>query len=83
MADLKVVPLRTKPPLGDIPGLLRSLADDIDAGAYPDCETMFVVMPMADAYPRLWGWGDVDGKRDPAIQLALAHHMLLGNLVAR
>ena len=83
MADIKVVQFSTKPPLNDLPALLRNKADEIERGEYPGLTTLFLVMPVEGAYPRLFGWGDVEGKNHPVIQLSLVKHWLLTNEVSR
>lgn len=79
----KIIPLREAPPLSDIVGMLRRLADQIEAGEWGEVETLFAVMPRPGDYPRLFGWGDIDGQSDPVIQLELAKAWLLANMTAR
>jgi hypothetical protein len=80
---LTVVPLRDSPSLQDIPALLRSLAAEIENGETV-AATMYVVIPQeGDDYPKLRGWGDVDGDRGPIVQLALVQHWLLSRRTAR
>lgn len=80
--SLTVVPLRDTPPLQDIPALLRNLAAEIESGETV-AETMFIVIPRDGDYPHLRGWGDVDGDRQPIVQLALIQHWLLGRQTSR
>ncbi len=81
---VEVVKIRNGAPLlTDIPALLRDMADKIERGEYRDIGTMFVVVPVISDYPRLWAWGNIDGKNDPCIQLELAHRMVMDNLVTR
>lgn len=80
----EIVPLREGAPLlTDIPGMLRRLAEQVEAGEYGDVETLFVVLPRNDDYPCVFGWGDVTMGNDPVIQLELAKMWLLQHLVAR
>lgn len=71
-----------RPPLNDIPGRLRHLADQIEKGELAP-ETMYVIMPRPKDFPRLWGFGNVDGDKHPIIQLELIRHWLVANLVVR
>jgi len=80
---LNVVPIAEGPSLQDIAGQLRALADRIEGGEYGEVDTMFAVMPVLGGYPKLWGWGDIDGQFDPIIQLELMKQWLLNNITAR
>lgn len=86
MADvppLKVVQLHDgRPSLNDIPARLRLLADQIEAGEH-EATGALVLLPRKGDYPRVFGFGDVEGANDPIIQLALAHHWFLTKLVVR
>lgn len=82
MNDLKVVNF-PNPNLTDIPAMLRRLADQIEAGDWDKVETAFLLLPRPNNFPELLGWGDVQGKNDPLIQLELAKHWLCKNLVQR
>ena len=80
---LTVVPLSDRPSLQDIPALLRNLAHEIESGEV-EARTIFVVIPQDGGdYPKLRGWGDVEGDRGPIVQLALASHWLLSRQTAR
>jgi hypothetical protein len=84
MVDLKIVPLRDGgASLNDIPGMLRQTADQIESGKYEGATACFVVFPVKDGWPIVLGFGDVDGRNDPAIQLELAKMWLLNNLTSR
>ena len=80
---LTVVPLREVPSLNDIVAQIRAFADRVKAGEYGDVDAVFAVMPREGDYPKFWGWGDISGGNDPVIQLELAKHWLLTNLVQR
>lgn len=71
------------PSLEDIPGRLRRIADQIEAGEQGAVETAYVLLPTDGDYPRLFGFGDVHGKSDPVVQFELAKLWLLTNLVER
>ena len=70
------------PSLNDISGRLRLIADQIDSGEL-EPSTLYVVMPRPQDFPRLWGFGNVDGDNSPIIQLELMRHWLVSNLVVR
>lgn len=81
--SLTIVPLSDRPSLQDIPALLRNLAKEIESGDI-EAKTLFVVIPQDDGgYPRLRGWGDVDGERQPIVQISLLKHWLLSRVTAR
>jgi hypothetical protein len=71
------------PLLSDIPGMLRAMADQIEAGEHGAVDAAFLVVPVSDAFPLLFGWGDVEGTNDPIIQLELAKTWLLNNITSR
>lgn len=79
----EVVQLREGPLLSDIVGQIRAFADRIEAGEYGEVETVFAILPRAREYPMVLGWGDITNTNDPVIQLELAKHWLLVNLVQR
>jgi hypothetical protein len=80
----ELVQLRDGAPLlTDIPGMLRQMADQIEAGEHGEVGTAFLILPVDDDYPSVFGWGDIEGGNDPVIQLELAKMWLLTNLVAR
>lgn len=80
---MEVVQLRTQTPLSDVVGMLRKLADNIEAGKYDEVQSLFVVMPRAADYPKTFGFGDVGGLNAPIIQFELAKHWHVENLVGR
>ena len=80
---MKIVQFSSTPPLNDLPALLRNKADEIERGEYPDLTTIYLVLPVDDDFPRLFGWGDVDGRNQPIVQVALLQHWLLQNEVSR
>lgn len=71
------------PSLQDIPAMLRLMADQIEAGEHGSVTSMLVLIPEPDDYPRLFGWGDVEGGNQPVIQLELAKLWMLTNMTAR
>ena len=82
--ELKVVPLREDcVSLTDIPAMLRKLADEIESGDVADVTGAFCLIPRSRDYLLLYGWGDVEGRNEPIIQLDLAKTFLLTHLVAR
>lgn len=63
--------------------MLRRTADQIEAGEHGEVGTAFLLLPTADDYPKVFGWGDVDGINHPALQCELAKMWLLTNIVSR
>lgn len=61
-----------RPSLQDIPGMLRQLADRIEAGEFGEVDGLIAVMPRDLDYPQTFGWGNIEGAFDPIIQLELA-----------
>jgi hypothetical protein len=79
----EIVQLHDSPSYADIPNMMRRVADQIESGEYGDVKTAFLLMPRRDDYPALFGWGDIDGKNDPIIQLDLAKTWLLTRITSR
>jgi len=80
----EIVKLRDgAPPLNDVPGMLRWLADAIEAGEHGDVQSLFALIPRPGDYPTVFGWGDVAGQNDPIIQCELAKAWFVANLVSR
>lgn len=79
----ELVQLHEGPSLVDIPGQLRAFADRIEAGNYGDVGTVFTLMPRDGDFPKMWGWGDVSGQREPIVQLNLALHWHCRALIGR
>jgi hypothetical protein len=79
----KVVQLSDTPPLTDIVGQLRNLADQIEAGTHGEVDAVFALIPQDDGWPKVFGWGNVSGVQDPVVQFELAKMWLLNNLVSR
>ena len=44
--------------LDDIPGQLRQMADDIDAGRFDPASLLVVAPPEASKWPKIYGWGE-------------------------
>jgi hypothetical protein len=66
--------------LDDIPGMLRLLAAQVESGE-TIATSMLVIIPVPGQLPELRGWGDVEGRNEPAIQLDLAKQFILSTLV--
>lgn len=72
------------PLLSDVPGMLRALANDIEAGTHGAVESAIVIVPVRDDYPHAFHFGEVNGGTNEAVlQLELAKLWLLNNLVVR
>ncbi len=82
--SLTVVELRDgRPPLTDIVGRLRHLADEIEAGDYEDVPAAFVLIPRDGGYPVVMGFGNVEGENHPIIQFELAKSIFVNHIVER
>lgn len=80
----EIVNLRDGVPLlSDIPGMLRRFADAVESGEYGDVQSLILLLPIADDYPAVFGWGDVEGQNDPIIQCELAKAWFVTSLVKR
>lgn len=83
-SESNVVPISTHVrDLRDIPGLLRQMAANIEAGEYGDVPTLLIVMPRMGDWPQIFGWGDVEGESAPIIQFEYAKHFLVANKTSR
>lgn len=81
---LKVVPLHDgQPPLNDVPGRLRLLAEQIEAGEHGEVSGALILLPQAGDYPSAFGFGDIEGQNDPIIVCELAKAWFVANLVRR
>lgn len=71
------------PALTDIPGMLRKLADQIEAGEQGEVTSAILLLPVDGDYPRVFGWGDVENINHPALQCEMAKMWLLTHIAAR
>lgn len=69
--------------LTDVPTMLRHLADAIEAGEHGDVHTCFAVIPVADEYPKIFGWGLNCSQAECGWTLHMAQHWLAGTLTRR
>lgn len=73
-----------KPSLNDIPGRLRLLADQLEAGEHGEYNNCLVLIPQrSDDWPAMWGFGDVNGNNSPIITLTLALHKWVAKIMVR
>lgn len=79
---MKVIQLSNKPTLNDIPGRFRWLADEIEAGRI-ESSSAIVLFPVSGDYPRIYGYGDVEGENHPIIQLEMAKTAFIVNVMRR
>lgn len=79
----EVVKLHDAPSMTDVPGMLRRVADQIEAGEHGDVDAAFLLIPRANNYPSLFGWGDIHGKNEPIIQLEMAKTWLVTRITSR
>lgn len=54
---MEVVQLRSDPPVSDIAGQLRAMADRIEAGEQ-EAESALFIIPKPGDYPDIFGWGE-------------------------
>ena len=80
---MKIVELRPTPPLTDIVGRLRLMADQIEAGEFGDVPGAFVLLPRDGGYPVVCGFGDVEGENHPIIQFELGKMIFLNSKIER
>lgn len=80
----KVVQLHGgRPSLNDVPGRLRVLADQIEAGEHGEIYSALVLLPQRNDYPIVFGFGSVDGQNDPIVTCELAKSLFVNNIVRR
>lgn len=77
-----ITPLRPGPALNDIPGMLRQLADQFEAGEY-DATSLLVVMPQEGDWPILFGYGEHMGDLTNIATMELAKLWFANNLSGR
>ena len=66
-----------KPPAYKDPAqMLRNIADDIDAGRYPELETICVAL-MCESGVEVFGGGKDSGMQHCAFVMAVAHQRLI------
>ena len=81
---LKVVELHDgRPPLTDISGRLRLLADQIEAGEYGEVNSLLCLIPQDFDYPIMLGFGNIEGRNDPIVQLEMAKVNFVINVMTR
>jgi len=79
---MKVVQFSNTPALNDVPGRLRWLAEEIEANRIKS-ESAIVLLPISGDYPRIYGYGDVEGENHPIIQLEMAKTAFILNVMRR
>lgn len=53
--------------LSDVPGMLRKLAEDIEAGEHGDVPLCLVVLPRDGEWPAVFGFGPTGDTTDAAL----------------
>lgn len=81
MADLKVVSMRSTPPVSDIPAQLRDLASKIEAGEI-GADAALCIIPQDNALPALFLWGENYGPYADIAMLELAKVAIIGRFRA-
>lgn len=77
-----VVSLRQAPPVSDIVGQLRYMADRIEAGDVAAEGVLFVIDRPGD-WPEIYGWGEHLSDYGNIAVLDLARLWMMNNLTAR
>lgn len=67
----------------DVPEMMREVADQIEQGMHGKISTVIMLIPIPENYPKVFGWGEVEGENHPIVQLELAKHWLVANLSSR
>lgn len=81
--DPKITLLRSgRPSLNDIPARLRLLADEIQRGEYPECETCLIVLNK-EGWPDVLQYGNADGMNHPMILFQLALTFITTKITVR
>ena len=79
---MKVVQFSNTPALNDVPGRLRWLAEEIEAGRI-ESESAIILLPKSGEHPRIYGYGNVEGENHPIIQLEMAKTAFILNVMRR
>jgi hypothetical protein len=80
MAD--IVQLRTSPPVSDIPGQLRRLADEVESGAVQTSSVLCIVVEDAEKWPAVYGWGQHLSDYGNIAVMELAKQWFIANYTA-
>lgn len=78
-----VTPLRSSPPVSDIPGQLRQMADMIERGDIEASATLFIIPREAGEWPEIYGWGEHLGDYGNIAVCELAKSWFVNNRTAR
>lgn len=71
--------------LSDMSACLRRLAENIDAGLYPDASALIVVMPVENEFPMAFGFGADEQLGSLAViaQLEMAKAWFINHVTSR
>jgi hypothetical protein len=71
--------------LSDVPGMLRKLADDIEAGTWGEVPICLVVLPRQGEWPDVFGFGPEGDTSDAALigHLELAKAFFISHVAER
>lgn len=81
MVDLKVVAIRSTPPVSDIPAQLRDLAAKIEAGEI-EADAALCIIPQDNELPALFLWGENYGPYADIAMLELAKSAIVQRFVS-
>lgn len=79
---MQVINLQDRPSLEDIAGRLRWLAGEIEANRI-EATAAYVIIPVENDFPIVYGYGDVNGDNHPIIQFECAKALFVNNLMSR
>lgn len=82
MSDDNVLHLRPGPPINDIPGMLRQLADQFETGEYT-AEGILVILPRDGDWPAIFGYGEHLTDYGNIAVLEMAKTWMTNHLTAR
>ena len=82
MTAPKVRRLRSGPLINDVPGQLRHMADEIEAGRFSAAAVVLVV-PRTNDWPEIFGWGVHMGDLENIATMELAKLWFANNLTER
>lgn len=77
-----VIDLRKTPSMADIPGMLRTMADDIENGEV-QASSMMVIIPTDGDWPDIFGWGEHMGDYGCIGLLEIAKAFFVNNKTER
>lgn len=81
--NAKVTPLRSSPPVSDIPGQMRQMADMIERGEIEAVSVLLIIPRDSGDWPEIYGWGDHLGDYGNIAVCELAKSWFVNNHTGR